>query len=97
MIPITRESAEASATLIKSPQVGRPPLGRITKQAEAPPAMQRKNWKDARAEITGSVEQPAPQRARAVGRVEIWRSTASGSFLVKSYSVPATDAMASGY
>jgi hypothetical protein len=97
VIPLTRESAEASAALIKSPHFGRPPMGRIVRQAEAPqPAARPKNWKDARAEVTGSIERsPEAPRARAVKRVEIWTSTASGSLVVKSYSVPATDLVAS--
>ena len=98
VIPITRESAEASVALIKGPQIGRPPIGRTVRQAEAlPAAAQQKNWKDARAEVTASGEQPASRRERAFKRVEIWKPTASGSFAIQAYSVPASDAMANGY
>lgn len=90
VIPITRESAEASAALIKSPQIGRPPIGRLVTQAETPqPAAQQKNWKDARADTAGSMERPTPKE-RALKRVEVWKPASSGGYTVEAYAVPAS-------
>lgn len=98
VIEITRENAEASANLIKSPQIGMPPIGRVTRQAEAapPPAGRRQSWKDARADALAPAAEPSPPRTRSLGRVDIWRSTPSGRFIVRSYVVPAGDAMSGG-
>lgn len=97
IIPITREAAEASAALIKSPQIGRPPVGRIVRQAEAPQPAARTNWKDARADVGGSIDQAAPRKARAVKRVEIWKPTGAGGFYIEAYSVPTERPVTTGY
>ena len=95
VIPITRENAEASAALIKSPPIGRPPVGRTVQQAGAPQqAARQTNWKDARAEIA---EQPRPRAERNARRVEIWKPTGSGGFYIEAYSVPAERPSTHGY
>jgi hypothetical protein len=98
VIAITRENAEASAALIKSPPVAAPPMGRVVRRDDPPQqAAQLKSWKDVRAEETGSVERRPPPRERSLKRVEIWKPTASGGYAVQAYTVPATDAMAHGH